>query len=317
MVPKIAVRCRLIILKARHIIRFTRECVALNNHVQIRKVVSLLGGEFISSHNPNMRKGALVGLAAVAIALGPEQIGDYTEDLIKPILTCMGDTDSRVRYYACESLYNVTKVSRQNVMRTFNDVYSAMSVAITDADQNVRSATELLLKLTMNIVTENPKFDLDAFVPVLKERMYNKNVFARSFHLAWISALKTVPDSKLIRYLPDILDQLFVILSDDTMEIHSRCQKIMLEFLDEIKAEPEEKVAVDAMVNILVVHAQSQHVTLQIMAAQWILEFVHLSGNKMYPHIAGILRALLPNLVFDDERRRNMSETQYKSETFF
>ena len=50
------------------------------------------------------------------------------------------------------------------------------------------------------------------------------------------------------------------------------------------------------------------------MAAQWILEFVRLSGNKMYPHISGILMAQLPNLVFDDERRRTMTEMQYKRE---
>ena len=33
----------------------------------------------------------------------------YTNELVKPILICMSDADSRVRYYACESLYNVTK----------------------------------------------------------------------------------------------------------------------------------------------------------------------------------------------------------------
>ena len=111
--------------------RLTRECVQLNNHVQIQRVVKLLGTDFAASHNPNMRKGALVGLAAVAIALGTENMGavpregegagqqgggsaGYTADLIRPILTCMSDTDSRVRYYACESLYNVTKVSSEH-----------------------------------------------------------------------------------------------------------------------------------------------------------------------------------------------------------
>ena len=48
------------------------------------------------------------------------------------------------------------------------------------------------------------------------------------------------------------------------------------------------------------------------MAAQWIHEFVKLSGNVMLPHMPGILMAQLPNLVFDDERRRNMTEDQYK-----
>ena len=44
--------------------------MALQNHAQIQKLLKLIGGDFISSHNPNTRKGALVGLAAIAIALG-------------------------------------------------------------------------------------------------------------------------------------------------------------------------------------------------------------------------------------------------------
>ena len=35
------------------------------------------------------------------------------------------------------------------------------------------------------------------------------------------------------------------------------------------------------------------------MAAQWIHEFVKLSGNVMLPYMPGILMAQLPNLVFD------------------
>ena len=60
-----------------------------------------------------MRKGGLIGLAAMAIGLGRETEA-YTEDLVTPILTCLSDADSRVRYYACESLYNVVKVSLKN-----------------------------------------------------------------------------------------------------------------------------------------------------------------------------------------------------------
>ena len=45
----------------------------------------------------------------MAIGLG-SKTGGYTGDLINPILTCLSDPDSRVRYYACESLYNVVKV---------------------------------------------------------------------------------------------------------------------------------------------------------------------------------------------------------------
>ena len=52
------------------------------------------------------------------------------------------------------------------------------------------------------------------------------------------------------------------------------------------------------------------------MAALWIHEFVKLSGNAMLPHMPGILMAQLPNLVFDDERRRSMTEDQYKRKLY-
>jgi len=52
------------------------------------------------------------------------------------------------------------------------------------------------------------------------------------------------------------------------------------------------------------------------MAAQWIHEFVKLAGNEMLPQMPGILSAQLPNMVFDDERRRNMTEDQYKRKVY-
>ena len=50
--------------------RLTRECVAIPNHTQIQKLIKVLGTDFALSLNSNMRKGGLIGLAAMAIALG-------------------------------------------------------------------------------------------------------------------------------------------------------------------------------------------------------------------------------------------------------
>lgn len=94
----------------------------------------------------------------------------------------------------------------------------------------------------------------------------------------------------------------------------------MMEFLEEIKTTVEDAratggshgVAFPEMINVLVMHAQSDHVNLQIMSAKWILEFLRLSKLEMLPHVSGILMSLLPNLVFDDDRRRTMTEDQYK-----
>jgi vacuole morphology and inheritance protein 14 len=54
----------------------------------------------------------------------------------------------------------------------------------------------------------------------------------------------------------------------------------------------------------------------QTMAVQWILEFIHLSGTQMLPFTSGILVAILPNLAFDDERRRHLAEDDYRRNIF-
>lgn len=54
---------------------------------------------------------------------------------------------------------------------------------------------------------------------MLRERIYIKNSFARQFIISWISVLNTVPDIEMILYLPEILDGLFQMLDDNSVEI--------------------------------------------------------------------------------------------------
>ena len=50
----------------------------------------------------------------------------YVDDLVKPVLTCFCDSDSRVRYYGCEALYNIVKVARGSVLPHFNDIFDGL-----------------------------------------------------------------------------------------------------------------------------------------------------------------------------------------------
>jgi hypothetical protein len=47
-----------------------KEFAAVNNTVQIRKLLKVLGQDFATSQNTNTKKGGLIGLAATAVALG-------------------------------------------------------------------------------------------------------------------------------------------------------------------------------------------------------------------------------------------------------
>ena len=50
--------------------RMTKEFSTVNNTIQIKKLLRVLSQEFAMSQNPHTRKGGLIGLAAMAIALG-------------------------------------------------------------------------------------------------------------------------------------------------------------------------------------------------------------------------------------------------------
>lgn len=54
-------------------------------------------------------QGALLCLAAAAVGLG-EPSEAYLRQIVPPVLASFTDQDSRVRYYACEALYNIAKV---------------------------------------------------------------------------------------------------------------------------------------------------------------------------------------------------------------
>lgn len=67
----------------------------------------------------------------------------------------------------------------------------------------------------------------------------------------------TVPDINLLPYLPEVLDGFFQILADPDQRIRELCESVLGEFLRSIVAKPDE-AELPFMVNILIVHAQSQ-----------------------------------------------------------
>uniref|UniRef100_A0A8B9TQL1 Protein VAC14 homolog n=1 Tax=Anas platyrhynchos TaxID=8839 RepID=A0A8B9TQL1_ANAPL len=252
--------------------------VAQNNTSQIKHVIQILSQEFALSQHPHSRKGGLIGLAACSIALGKDS-GLYLKELIEPVLTCFNDADSRLRYYACEALYNIVKVARGSVLPHFNVLFDGLSKLAADPDPNVKSGSELLDRLLKDIVTESNQFDLVGFIPLLRERIYSNNQYARQFIISWVGS--PVPDINLLDYLPEILDGLFQILGDNSKEIRKMCEVALGEFLKEIKKNPPS----------VKFRRNGQYPGDPLPGRG---EFIQLAGRVMLPYSSGILTAVLP-----------------------
>ncbi|XP_024025715.1 protein VAC14 homolog isoform X2 [Morus notabilis] len=271
------------------------------DHDKITAVINLLTNEFTYSPQANHRKGGLIGLAAATVGLTSEA-AQHLEQIVPPVLNSFSDQDSRVRYYACEALYNIAKVVRGDFIIFFNQIFDALCKLSADSDANVQSAAHLLDRLVKDIVTESDQFSIEEFIPLLRERMNVLNPYVRQFLVGWITVLDSVPDIDMLGFLPDFLDGLFNMLSDSSHEIRQQADSALSEFLQEIKNSPS--VDYGRMAEILVQRAASPDEFTRLTAITWISEFVKLGGDQLVPYYADILGAILPCISDKEEKIR-------------
>ncbi|KAK3002902.1 hypothetical protein RJ639_019999 [Escallonia herrerae] len=312
-----------------------KQLAMAGEHDKITAVISLLTNEFTYSPQANHRKGGLIGLAAATVGLSAEasqhlEVGDTAAKVIKfelfcvafalrlsslcffldaicqqivpPVINSFSDQDSRVRYYACEALYNIAKVVRGDFIVFFNQIFDALCKLSADSDPNLQSAAHLLDRLVKDIVTESDQFSIEEFILLLRERMNVLNPYVRQFLVGWITVLDSVPDIDMLGFLPDFLDGLFNMLSDSSHEIRQQADSALSEFLQEIKNSPS--VDYGRMAEILVQRAASPDEFTRLTAITWMNEFVKLGGDQLVPYYADILGAILPCIADKEEKIR-------------
>lgn len=248
--------------------RLVREASANKEYEKIRKIVEQLCHDYAYAvHQPHARNGGLIGLAAASIALGTDEVARYLAEIVPPVLACFTDQDARVRYYACEAMYNIAKVAKGEILLFFNEIFDALCKLAADSELSVKNGAELLDRLVKDIVSEsaasyvsilnyNEKepdadsstatsehssrelpiaFSLAKFIPLLEERIHVINPFTRTFLVSWLTLLDTIPDLELVFYLPAFLGGLFKFLGDPNRDVYVATQGLLERFLDEIK----------------------------------------------------------------------------------
>lgn len=78
-------------------------------------------------------------------------------------------------------------------------------------------------------------FNLERFLPLLEERINVINPWTRSFLVAWVTLLDSIPDLELIAHLPRFLGGLFKFLSDSNTDVYTMTQVALDRFLGEIR----------------------------------------------------------------------------------
>ena len=277
--------------------------------VQVRKIIAMLGNDFMTNQSPNYRKGGLIGLAACGLGCG-DSAHKFLDLLMGPVLKCFEDPEYRVRYYACESLYNIAKVVRGKILPYFNLVFESLCKLSVDVNIDVKNGAILLDGMMKDIVTESESFQVDSFIPLLRKYISKTNPHVRQLLVQWITALDSVPDIDMLVWLPTFLDGLFNMLSDVNRPIRSAADHALGDFLRELKQAktvefgPCSKSEI-GMVAILVSQCKSKHILARMTAVQWIRDFVAIGEEKLVPFFGELLEALLACVSDREEEIRN------------
>ncbi|KAK9805928.1 hypothetical protein WJX73_005859 [Symbiochloris irregularis] len=273
--------------------QLVKQHAAQGNNDRIGTIVNKLVKDYAFSAQANHRKGGLLCLAAAAVALA-EQNQEYLGKVVPPVLSSLVDQDARVRYYACEALYNIAKVARDDFMPHFPDTFDALFRLCADNDSAVHQATTFLDNLMKDIATASTSFDMAGFVPQLREYLTVLDSKKRMFLISWVTVLASVPDIDMLAHLPELLAGLLDALQDDLREVRTAASKALQEFLIEIQV--SQHVDCSALAAILVGRAREGDEVTRLVAMRWLREFVGQAKEQLLQHYAPILAAVLPGL---------------------
>uniref|UniRef100_A0A7E4VTQ9 Protein VAC14 homolog n=1 Tax=Panagrellus redivivus TaxID=6233 RepID=A0A7E4VTQ9_PANRE len=278
--------------------RQVRDLLRHQHLAELDRLITVLEGLTVTPNGHN-RKGGLIGLAAVAIALGKENCPPYAGKLITPVLTCFDDGDQRVRYYACESLYNIVKICRTASLEHFDVLFDKFWKLASDPDQNVRSGAELLDRLMKEIVAATPTFDLEQLMVLIRERIHTINSSNRKFIISWFHTILKIPDFTVTVYIPEVIDGLFKTLDDPAAVVRETTTAVLVELLHKLAPKEKETVDLGAIINILDHHVAGSSVAARKMALEWMDQILKNYNTAMLPNISAFLVAILPWL-YDD-----------------
>ncbi|EPB66387.1 HEAT repeat protein [Ancylostoma ceylanicum] len=268
--------------------KLVRDLHATNQLTQLDKLLTVLR-ELAMASNGHTRKGGLIGLAAAAIALG-KNAPPYTVHLIEPVLSCFNDPDLRVRYYACESLYNIVKICKVAVLSHFDQLFDV---------------------LWKDIVVSKEDFDIANLMSLIRDRIYVQTSSNRKFIVQWLNVMLSTPAFSVLPYVAEVSDGLFRMLADGQPAVRDVTETLLGQFLQGIHNNPDALSHEDRsqMVSVLLAHAHEDEPPLgRKLALIWMDEFIRIYKDKMLPYLSSYLTAVLPSLDYDTLKAKSVND---------
>eukprot|EP00210_Caulerpa_lentillifera_P003830 g3658.t1 len=290
-------------LAALEVEQIMKKLASTGEREKVKHLLGTLVDEYAVSGHANRRKGGLLCLAAATVALKYDYEAlnfNFLGQIIMPVAASLNDQDPRVRYYACEAMYNIAKATQEEFISNqelFLEVFSALFNLYGDVDGNVQNAAQHLDEVLQTIVTSSSKFDVKELMLLLRDCLYARNVHKRQFLIGWVVALFSMPSLDMLPFLPEILPGLMSMLEDNHQEIRQLVANTLKDFLMELAGSADESV-VDyvALLKVLLESCHSMDTTTCQTSLQWLNVVVEVALPEVLSQYGPIVGTVLSSI---------------------
>nr|PVC52131.1 HEAT repeat containing protein [Theileria orientalis] len=206
----------------------------------VKRFFEYVKKKYLDKPDPNYRIGGLMAVACAALALD-KNLTRYSGSFIKQVLLSFYDQDIKVRYYACESLYNIIKKCKFESISCVDEIFDGICKLTCDVDEDVKYASQMLNRLLCGIILELDDVPMDLITDMLANRIFVINPFIRHLivswkkirilQISWVVTLNSVPRIDMIEYLPKVFLGLSNMLTDTNKDVRNSAESCLNDFL--------------------------------------------------------------------------------------
>ncbi|CBZ25011.1 conserved hypothetical protein [Leishmania mexicana MHOM/GT/2001/U1103] len=258
------------------------------------------------------RRAGLLCIRAVCAGLPPQPLGsDLLMDLLCPVLHSMGDADPIVRIAAIEACYELVRHHGAEAWRArFTDLFTALSIAVSDRDKRVFLLAEEVSCTLKESVSRNgaSAVDMNTFASFVSDTLGNYTstsgplvvdvgAAVSQWVLQWLRFVLELPGCHFAASMASLLRVLLAAsVSNDTnvFDILHECRHgVSQHYSAETAADVCEVVG--ALCTC--VHDTTSART-RVFCLEWLSELIHLAihDDIFQRHVPRVLQATLPEL---------------------
>jgi hypothetical protein len=211
-------------------------------------------------------------------------VAECRDLILASVVHACQDHSQRVRYYATESLFNVTKVMPSLAVRHFFILFEILRSLYADVDLDVRSGAELLDKKLKEVIVgaiNSGSFSADACVPVFARFVYMRNKATKQLTLTWLREFgEKLVGAPILEFLHLFLGGIFAMVADP----NSTIRQLALEFLQSVLPkllvtnedfeDAQQKVDFDKILQSLVLTMEHPDPFVRKVAVYWLSRIV-------------------------------------------